>query len=197
MGYYRAGFEVVGVDILPQPHYPFEFHLADALDFPWDGYAAIHASPPCQSYSTIRFFQRNVARYDEQDRLPQMRERLASVGVPWVLENVVGAPGPWGLLLCGTMFGLRVKRHRYFSMNWNPPVPPADCYHEDLLDMYSAKAYGRNGTDRQYVNEMGITWCPLENRGPAYPNGRQKLAQQAIPPAFTELIGREMLELVA
>ncbi len=200
MGYHRAGFEVVGVDILPQPHYPFEFHQADALTVALDGFDAIHASPPCQSFSTLRFFQADPSRFNEADCLPPIRERLRSHSAPHVIENVPSSPGPWDLRLCGTMFGLRVKRHRYFAANWPmSPFGPCSCRHGRtsaglrLLDMTSSKAFHRNTTERTYVNEMGVTWAPLENRGSAYKNGRQKLAQQAIPPAYTEWIGRQLM----
>lgn len=129
MGYQRAGFEVVGVDLLPQPHYPFEFHLADALTYPLEGFDAIHASPPCPSHSTIRHFQPDPSRFDEADCLPQIRARFAELAVPWVIENVPGAPGPWDLMLCGTMFGIRVRRHRYFQCPLPLTVPPAACRH--------------------------------------------------------------------
>ena len=99
MGYHRAGFEVVGIDIAPQPNYPFEFVQADAMEFPLDGFDAIHASPPCQAYTAL-------ATGKHPRLIEPMRERLASSGVPWVIENVVGAPLRQPVLLCGSMFGL-------------------------------------------------------------------------------------------
>src|SRR5512140_2399640 len=89
MGYHRAGFDVVGVDIKPQPHYPFEFHQADALTFPLAGFDAIHASPPCQAYSAMRTTWN--ARNDHPDLLPPTRAMLEAANIPWVIENVPGA----------------------------------------------------------------------------------------------------------
>ena len=122
MGYHRAGFEVVGVDIKPQPHYPFEFHQADAMTYPLEGFDAIHASPPCQGYSPHVSSESSAwagtRGKDEPRLIGAVRERL--VGHAYVIENVVGARrelrGP--LLLCGTMFGLPIARHRLFEMNW-------------------------------------------------------------------------------
>ena len=99
MGYHRAGFEVVGVDIKPQPHYPFEFHQADALTFPLDGFDAIHASPPCQAYSTM-----TRKPSDHPDLYAPTRSRLVATGLPYVIENVIGAPYTHGFVLCGSMF---------------------------------------------------------------------------------------------
>src|SRR4030042_5909308 len=109
MGYYRAGFEVVGVDIKPQPHYPFKFYQTDALEFPLEGYDAYHASPPCKGLSQASACRPGLADKYPND-IPTIRERLIAAGKPYVIENV-----PWALsylrnplLLCGTMFGLKV-----------------------------------------------------------------------------------------
>lgn len=90
MGYHRAGFEVVGVDIKPQPRYPFEFHQGDAMTWPLEGFDAIHASPPCQAYTVAQNATRNGAAHP--DLVAPVRERLQATGKPWVMENVVGAP---------------------------------------------------------------------------------------------------------
>src|SRR5687768_2363229 len=121
MGYHLAGFEVVGVDINPQPNYPFEFHQADALTFPLDGFDAIHASPPCQAFtSTSNRWRGNGGAADQHpDLIAPMRERLEQWGGPWVMENVVGAARAMRttLLLSGGMFGLGVHRPRLFESN--------------------------------------------------------------------------------
>src|SRR5262245_29670527 len=108
MGYHRAGFDVVGVDINPQPNYPFHVVRDDALEFlrtgSWvDRYDAIHASPPCQAYSVLR-----RANPDAQypDLIAPTRELLEQTGLPWVIENVPGAPLAYSIELCGSMFGL-------------------------------------------------------------------------------------------
>src|SRR5690348_4826231 len=113
-GYHRAGFdEIVGVDINPQPHYPFTFIQADALTFPLDGFDAIHASPPCQDFAQTRYIVSRRGR--EYPRLiAPTRERLIASGLPWIMENVEGAPLMNPVTLCGTALGLRVRRHRLF-----------------------------------------------------------------------------------
>lgn len=115
MGYHRAGFEVIGVDIKLQPHYPFKFYQADALAFPLEGYDAYHASPPCQAYS-------EATPITTKSKHPQLirivHDLLIKLDKPYVIENVEGAR--WHLenpiMLCGTMFGLDVWRHRWFEV---------------------------------------------------------------------------------
>ena len=128
MGYHRAGFEVVGVDIKPQPHYPFEFHQADALTYPLDGSDAYHASPPCQGYSIMRHLPW-LKNKEYPLLISPIRERLSSTCKPYVIENVVGAQkiakmqAGW---LCGGMFGLNFYRHRLFETTffWFQPGHP-------------------------------------------------------------------------
>ena len=132
MGYHRAGFEVVGVDIKPQPHYPFEFHQADALTYPLDGFDVIHASPPCQRWS---MYSRNLGTWESfPDLITPLRPLLRASGRPYVSENVEGAPLT-GIRLCGSAFGLPVlddrtylRRHRIFESNvdlWGAPCARA------------------------------------------------------------------------
>src|SRR5512146_881208 len=107
MGYHRACFEVVGVDINPQPHYPFEFHQADALTYPLDGFDVIHASPPCQDYTIASLYHRmNGKTYP--DLIEPTRKHLMRSSSVWVMENVPGAPLINPIMLCGSMFGLEV-----------------------------------------------------------------------------------------
>ena len=112
MGYHRAGFEVVGVDINPQKNYPFEFHQADALTFPLEGFDVIHASPPCQKWSKASNI--HVGKV-YQDYLTPMRERLNKTTGVWIIENVIHAPLGHAIRLCGLMFDLKVFRHRDFE----------------------------------------------------------------------------------
>jgi DNA (cytosine-5)-methyltransferase 1 len=195
MGYHRAGFEVVGVDIQPQPHYPFEFHQADAMTYPLDGFDAIHASPPCQAYSVLRRF--TDGSYPAL--IEPVRERLKASGVPWVIENVVGAPLLNPVRLCGSSFGLRVWRHRLFEMT-DPPtlVPTCSHYFHGLpLDVTGTGGPSRKprvtpggGLSRKPRDlaearaAMGIDWMT-----------RQELAE-AVPPAFTEWIGHRLLAAI-
>ena len=129
MGYSRAGFEVVGVDIAPQKHYPFEFHQADALEYLAQHGAefdAIHASPPCQRYSAITHAKRTENNYP--DLIPSTREALIKCDRPYVIENVPRAPLINPLILCGTMFDLHVIRHRLFEMSNSIYFsPPCQC----------------------------------------------------------------------
>jgi hypothetical protein len=116
MGYYRAGFDVVGVDIKKQPNYPFEFIWDDALEAVTDlacGFDAIHASPPCQHYMRSGMVRKDLA----PDLVGQTRIALETAGLPWVIENVPGAPIRPDIVLCGSMFGLGVRRHRWFETN--------------------------------------------------------------------------------
>lgn len=125
MGYARAGFEVVGVDLSPQPNYPFEFIQADALalgrDF-LESFDAIHASPPCQSYSDLAKRNRNAHMWPRL--IEPVRTLLRSLNVPYIIENVEGAPLLDPVVLCGTMFPrLRVLRHRLFESNISLEAP--------------------------------------------------------------------------
>ncbi len=193
MGYARAGFEVVGVDIKPQPHYPFEFIQADAMTYPLDGFDAIHASPPCQDYSMNLRGLVSDGRYLRL--IEPTLERL--IGRTFVVENVVGAPipsgptlfGDYGLLLCGTMFGMRnVQRHRLFQTSM-PIVPPGPCVHrQPAMNPYDAGARERDGIKshamRHFGIAMGIDWMS------------ERETSEAIPPAYTEFIGKRLLEAI-
>jgi DNA (cytosine-5)-methyltransferase 1 len=189
MGYHRAGFEVVGVDVRPQPHYPFEFHQADALTYSLDGFDVVHASPPCQRWSALNNGTWGNAR-GHADLIGPVRERLIGLGVPYVIENVPGAPLRDPVLLCGSMFGLRIdgvgylRRHRLFESN--VPVAGGTCLHVgQALGVYG---HGRGGG-------------PLKGRSLAAADARTIMeiywatrdgVAQAIPPAYTEHIGKSI-----
>src|SRR5688500_14342326 len=109
VGYHRAGFDVVGVDVRPQPRYPFTFHQGDALEFcraHAHEFDAIHASPPCQAYSVSRHINAGPDAKQHPDLVDATREELERARLPWVMENVVGAPMHRPIVLCGLMFGL-------------------------------------------------------------------------------------------
>lgn len=207
-GYQRAGFYVVGVDIKPQPHYcGEEFHQADALEFPLEGYDVYHASPPCQFYSIACARWRN-AGYQYKDLIALTRQRIP-VESPYVIENVSGAKryllNP--ILLCGMMFGLKVVRHRWFEV-WPFMMSPG---HSSLMchgavtrkiaindpaghgrpgHTYRALTVSGHGGDSQsfrwqdWKEAMGIDWMT-----------KQELTQ-AIPPAYTEYIGKWLMKSV-
>ena len=196
MGYYRAGFEVVGVDIKPQPRYPFEFVQADALEYVKEHgreFDAIHASPPCQGFCDLKSMYNAKAH---ADLLTPTREILRSTGKPFVIENVEGAPLFRPILLCGSMFKLKVagaelRRHRLFeSDSVFVLTPPCSHGQEERV----IGVYGGHGRDRRRRTNtqnfsvehrrqaMGIDWM----------NGNE--LSQAIPPAYTEFIGKQLLE---
>lgn len=195
VGYERAGFDVVGVDIEFHGDYPFEFHEADALTFPLGGFDAIHASPPCQDRSTLKARHRHV---EHAELVAPIRARLIGQGVPYVIENVEGNVNGGAALhnpirLCGSSFGLGVRRHRMFECSFPVMAPP--CAHgqqEAKYDVYEhgrwfkssvARVYGNGGGKAQehWAAAMGIDWMKHEDLA------------QAIPPAFTEHIGHYLL----
>ena len=191
-GYHRAGFDVIGVDIDPQPNYPFPFVQADALNPPFDlrHFDAIHASPPCQAHTALRSAHIGTDYGDRHaDLIPQTRDLLTASGRPWVMENVPGADtlSP-SLLLCGSMFGMKVRRHRLFESSHMILGP--HCDHASQTEIVGI--YGHFGPKKQggaggcSVPEartiMDMEWA-----------SRYGLAQ-AIPPAYTEHIGRQLLD---
>jgi len=191
MGYHRAGFEVEGVDNKPQPHYPFKFYQIDALEFPLEGYDAYHASPPCQGYSI------NIKHLsNEAPMLIDAVRELFNTKSLWIIENVPGAPipdnptldGDYGLMLCGTMFGLRkVWRHRLFWTSIPISRPPKDCAHiETPLNPYRTESRKREGIQfgsmMAYAKAMGIDWMKGREIG------------EAIPPVYTEYIGKYLVK---
>lgn len=197
-GYADAGFEVVGIDIDQQPNYPFEFYQADVMTWLEQGgdvtFDAIHASPPCQAYST-----QTADKSKHRRLIPAVRELLADTGLPYVIENVEGAKREMlsPVRLCGSSFGLDVRRHRYFETNWPLMVPPCDHSWQTprfrSLSITQARegrlasvvgVHGHlNYPGEQAIREaaMGIDWMDV-----------RELAQ-AIPPAYTKFIGEQLL----
>lgn len=188
MGYHRAGFDVVGVDIEPQPRYPFDFIRADAMTFPLDGFDVIHASPPCQDYSkAMRHF---TSGYDRL--IDDVRMRVSATGLPWVIENVAGAPlpaqdtldGAHGVELCGTMFGLPLWWHRLFGTSI-PVAPPRGCDHSvQPMNPHRDSRPGGRTNEQAWREAKGVPWI-----------GRRE-GREAIPPAYTEYIGRQLLAAI-
>jgi hypothetical protein len=194
MGYHRAGFEVIGVDLSPQPHYPFEFHQADAMTFPLDGFDFVHASPPCQAYTRkAATWGRERTHWTEHpDLLGPTRDRLEVEGMLYVIENVPGAPINAQLLLCGSMFGLAIQKHRLFEGNWAMPMAPATCNHVGLYNPWAGE--GRSAD--QLRAAQGTPWIPMSG-GASRKAGVTGDLFNAIPPAYTEWVGAALLrELV-
>lgn len=190
MGYARAGFDVVGVDIALQPRYPFEFHQADALEYVAEHggeFDAIHASPPCQAYTPLRALQGDRVY---ADLVMATRQAILTKDRPYVIENVLQAPMRRDVVLCGGMFGLRVYRHRAFESNVPLPVPEHPRH-------IAPTAWGRDRKRRylqgdhflsvtgdvgRYAGDaMGIDWMTGDE------------LSQAIPPAYTSYIGAQLM----
>ena len=197
VGYSRAGFEVVGVDIDPQPNYPLQFIQGNALKLDPDFLASfdvIHASPPCQSYSDLA--KRN-GNGDQWPRLVEpVRRVLRRSGRPYVIGNVQGAPLIDPVILCGTMFpGLRVIRHRLFESNVQL-VAPEHRRHPLVFTHDKRKAhYGRLDQDTAYVQVTGGGNCSIANARAAMGIDWMTKAElnESIPPAYTELLGRQLI----
>lgn len=195
-GLRRAGYEVIGVDIAPQAHYPFRFYQADALIFPLDGYDFIWASPPCQGYTAMRHAP---GTRGAPLLIDAVRARLQETSIPWCIENVEQAA--WAMrnpiTLCGSMFalgaqGCRTQRHRLFECSF--PITQPACRHDDspVIGIYGgharrrAASAGGRGTRDEWIGghraaaaeALGIDWMTLGEMS------------EAIPPAYAEFIGR-------
>lgn len=218
VGYHRAGFDVVGVDKEPMKRYPYEFVQADALStlqhllnggrirvMPLDDasplyrlrdFDAIHASPPCQAFSVSTAPHGQSGRGKHPNLIEPCRELLDRTGKPWVMENVIGAPMRVpSIMLCGMMFGLRVLQHRLFESSFFMLSPPHPKHPSGMLTN-SHRAYdrgesryvclaGHNFERREGERAMGIDWM-----------GSCKELAQAIPPAYTEYVGRQLLAVL-
>lgn len=216
-GYQQAGFYVVGVDIVNQPRYAGdEFIKADALTlmddllngwptsgfasgYTLDEFAAIHASPPCQHYSRGR--TRNPVEVDHPQLIEPTRQRLAATGLPYVMENVEGAPLTNPVMLCGAAFGLAalchdgrrrpLKRHRLFESNVWLMSPGCACSGAEVIGVYgnggmctprhNGRRKGYQGSKTERAQTMDINWMT-----------RAEL-NEAIPPAYTRFIGEQLL----
>lgn len=204
VGYARAGFEVVGVDLDEQSNYPFKFHQADALTLDWDwvtSFDAIHASPPCQSYSDL------AKRNGNADAWPRLidpvRDMLNKTGKPWIIENVEGAPLIDPIVLCGTMFPpLRVIRHRLFESNIELITPPhVDRKQHPLVFTHDKRKphYGKLNQDVSFVQVTGGGNCSMANArhamGIDWMTKKVEL-NEAVPPAYTEYLGKQLLAAV-
>lgn len=206
MGYSRAGFDVTGVDIEPQPRYPFAFVQADMLDVLRDvaflkSFDAIAASPPCQAHSQLQLQNKK----DYVDLIPQTREGLIAAGRPYIIENVEGAPLVTPVLLCGTMFqgalgDLRVFRHRLFESNISLFAPPHPIHSKRIYNHDNRRANRKSGDPfASFVQVTGGGNCTLENASQAMGIDwmtKQEL-NQAIPPAYTYWLGRQLARYVA
>jgi DNA (cytosine-5)-methyltransferase 1 len=186
MGYHRAGFDVVGVDINPQPNYPFEFIQADALSVSFAGFDAVHASPPCQGYSAMSSCRPGLAETYPL-LIEPVREMLEASGLPYVIENVVGAPLKNPIELCGQMFGLDLYRHRLFESN----VPLTAPEHPTHVKAASRAGHWEPGTVMSVAGHVAPMKVARDVMGMDWTT-RAELVE-AIPPAYTEHIGRQLV----
>lgn len=186
MGLHRAGYEVTGVDIEPRPSYPFRFIQADALSFPLDGFDLIWASPPCQAFCA--YGRRPGKVVPRPNLIPAARARLATNGAPYIIENVEGARAHLlaPVVLCGSMFGLDVRRHRLFETSFTVTAPPP-CNHAAQRGSFPQAT---NRTNRRRTVEIGVYRIPLATQRAAMGIDWMSLAElsQAIPPAYSEFI---------
>lgn len=189
-GYDSAGFEVVGVDIEPQPRYPFEFHQGDALEFVAEHgheFDALAGSPPCQAHTLAQRIQNR----EHRDYIDELRELYLTLGKPYIIENVPGAPLRNPVVLCGAMFGLGTYRHRLFESNIHLVVPPEPDH------LFPTTKMGRPPRAGEFMHvvgnfsgvaeakaAMGIDWMIRDE------------LREAIPPAYTEFLGRQLLAAV-
>lgn len=183
-GYQRAGFYVVGVDLAPQPNYcGDEFIQADALDVlrsDASRFDAIHASPPCQHYANVTRWRGRPSHHP--DLIGPTRQGLMAAGVPWVIENVRTRELNADLMLCGSMFELPVRRHRYFQF-WHPPaLLLPSCRHRTGDYAFD---HGGKQPESVYRDAMDCAWMTVRE------------SREAVPPAYTEWIGKQLLSALA
>lgn len=194
-GYRRAGFDVTGVDNRPMPRNPHRFIQADALEYLAEHggeFDAIHASPPCQAYTQAAQSQRNAGKV-YPDLLAPTRSALDACGKPWVIENVRKSPMRPDFKLCGCQFGLELRRERWFETSWNGFSLVHPCHHPHPVvsvvghgtPSWVRAQLGYNPSIEDYRSAMGIHWM---NRGEL---------SQAIPPAYTEYIGRQLMKVLS
>jgi DNA (cytosine-5)-methyltransferase 1 len=189
MGYHRAGFDVVGVDIAPQPNYPFEFHQRDALEFTehWADFDAIHASPPCQHHSKMSQCRPGLAA-TYLDLIPATRSLLDVIGLPYVIENVPGSTVRPDLILCGFMLTLPLYRHRLFESN----VPLWQPEHLTHIIPASKAGHWKPGTIMSVSGHVAPITVAREAMGGIDWMTRDELCE-SIPPHYTQFIGEQLL----
>jgi DNA (cytosine-5)-methyltransferase 1 len=198
VGYARAGFDVVGVDIDPQPRYPFEFVQADALEYlaaHGHEFDAIHASPPCQAYTNAQKIQGN----EHPDLVHPTRLLLYGLNyhravnlrvtrIPWVIENVVGAPLHEPVMLCGEMFGVETYRHRLFESNVELSRPVHPTHSAPTTKM------GRRPVDGEYMHIVGnFSGVDRAREVMDMPWANRDGLREAIPPAYAAFIGAQLM----
>lgn len=200
MGYHRAGFEVVGVDIAPQPNYPFPFYCRDAIEILaalvryghvfGQSFEAVHASPPCQPHSSLTGWgQSRRVSNPKPDLIPVTRDLLVASGLPYVIENVEGSDLRNAIRICGQGLGLRVRRHRRFESN--VPMLGVPCYHPEPPVIVVRGSIGRKVFDprrRAIAPSLALAREVME-----MPWADAGGLADAIPPAYAEHVGRFLM----
>jgi len=187
-----AGLQITGLDIDPQPLYPFHFIQADATTYPLDGYDFYWASPPCQVYSRLK----GLTTRQYPNLVSTIRDRLTATGKPFVIENVPGAPLINPLLLCGTMFGLKVRRHRLFECH--PPIypllPPHGCRgRAGFTNAYHGVSAFRNGA--KLISVVGHNFSTADARAAMDIDWMNAAGlSQAVPPTMSHFIASLMID---
>lgn len=217
-GYVRAGHTVVGIDIDPQPNYPYTFYRLDALEllgtliaggtidsliseyevgpYSWaelDGFDFIHASPPCQLFSVYNNNKTTAKSTKDKylNLIPQTRELLVRSGKPYVIENVPRSPLVNPIQLCGTSFGIPVRRHRLFELGqWSVEAPK--CRHQDFTERRFPGSSNRpNGRTVCNVGEYRV---PLATQKECMTIDRKVTLHELsemVPPPYTQWIGEQ------
>ena len=190
VGYARAGFTVTGVDIEPHPDYPFEFVQADAMAILSDRdylnrFDAVHASPPCKAFTQTGWAIKFGYHNNHDDLLTPTRQLLNEWGGPYIIENVPGAPIRADFILCGSQFGLPLRRHRLFETNvpMFQLMPPCDHSRPVLASPHGHPHFA--GEAALWAKAMAIDWMKAEDLA------------QAIPPDYTEYLGQQLLAHLA
>lgn len=197
MGYYRAGFDIIGIDKDPQPRYPFEFIQGDVFEvwdsLPHDRVTAYAASPPCQAFSQLNYIHKN----NHPDLIQQTRTLLQKTNKHYMIENVPHAPLINPIQLCGSSFGLRVRKHRRFELSIFMLAPPCQHYWQDQDKIFTVRNHGKTvpsgicyvfgqgtGKGEDWNGAMDINWMTRDG------------LREAIPPAYTKWIGEQLLKII-
>ena len=185
-GYAMAGFEVTGVDLIDQPEYPYKFIKGNALDLLDNQdfiaeFDVIHASPPCKAFTLTGWAKRYGYNQNHEDLLTPTRIGLISSGKRWIIENVPNSPMRADLILCGSMFGLKLRRHRLFESN--VPLSLKGLKHDHSYRVYSPHGNPHfKGEAKLWAEALDIDWM------------KSRELSQAIPPAYTHFIGEQLCD---
>lgn len=194
MGLHRAGFDVVGWDIKPGLNYPFERHIGNALDARLEGFDFVWASPPCQAHTALK----HVTGKAYECFIERTRQKLKDWGGPFIIENVMGAPLNNPVMLCGSSFGLRVRRHRLFESNQTLAIPR--CNHASQPEPIDVSGTGSAQLGERKKKTGGKCRKPANldeaRRIMEMPWASRREIAQAIPPAYSEFLGKQIIKML-